>query len=113
MSTSEPPVFSLVMRRHPRSTLFPYTTLFRSAWTYQGSYGQQNWTITDPSGAQVAAGARSEVHTTELKPPENVGCHMTLEDKKNTVLRSPADIGPFPYTLSAVTAAPMDQVIAG
>src|SRR5436309_8689969 len=83
-----------MLRRHPRSTLFPYTTLFRS---YTNSNHSQT---TGIRGMRVrtyhhAAGesidryglARSEEHTSELQSRENFVCRLLLEKKKNTIRR--------------------------
>src|SRR5215213_2016680 len=77
-------VFFLMIRRPPRSTLFPYTTLFRS-----GS--------TTPTAAERYAGPhrgqsgspRSEEHTSELQSLTNLVCRLLLEKKKNTPSRRP------------------------
>src|SRR6266511_5955603 len=71
--------FFLMIRRPPRSTLFPYTTLFRSA-------------RTEPRHRPPAAGApagrpRSEEHTSELQSRENLVCRLLLEQKKKTTIR--------------------------
>src|SRR6266511_5683489 len=67
--------FFLMIRRPPRSTLFPYTTLFRSRprparWRERGG----------PSAAP--ARARSEEHTSELQSREKIVCSLLLEKKK-------------------------------
>src|SRR6266446_7841240 len=75
--------FFLMIRRPPRSTLFPYTTLFRSD---QASLHH----ITSISAwiAPVAL-IRSEEHTSELQSPCNLVCRLLLEKKKYiTITRS-------------------------
>src|SRR5256885_6777088 len=81
-----------MIRRPPRSTLFPYTTLFRSvAWRRPNRAGHfRPEHITPPPGADfrrnaaLAAGAkRSEEHTSELQSPCNLVCRLLLEKKKN------------------------------
>src|SRR6266511_3854933 len=70
--------FFLMIRRPPRSTLFPYTTLFRSV-----KFG---YTPPDPQGwthAQDRLTHRSEEHTSELQSRENLVCRLLLEKKKN------------------------------
>src|SRR5436309_6179942 len=67
--------FFLMIRRPPRSTLFPYTTLFRSTATGQACRP----TPTVPSGAWWS---RSEEHTSELQSRENLVCRLLLEKKK-------------------------------
>src|SRR2546427_3375901 len=68
-----------MIRRPPRSTLFPYTTLFRSELRggFAGSTGA-------PAAGTDAAGAaaRSEEHTSELQSQSNLVCRLLLEKKK-------------------------------
>src|SRR5256885_10548121 len=64
-----------MIRRPPRSTLFPYTTLFRSpAWRTAGR--RTRWKASNP------ARPRSEEHTSELQSPCNLVCRLLLEKKK-------------------------------
>src|SRR6185369_1364804 len=73
--------FFLMIRRPPRSTLFPYTTLFRSRpppWS--GS-------STAPASRCTEATARSEEHTSELQSHLNLVCRLLLEKKKNLIIR--------------------------
>src|SRR5438046_5506377 len=78
------------MLRPPRSTLFPYTTLFRSNRQVLRAEGR----VPHPCrvGAEVAA-LRSEEHTSELQSLTKLVCRLLLE-KKNTVLSA----GPTPHT---------------
>src|SRR5258708_13142470 len=85
-----------MIRRPPRSTLFPYTTLFRSPRRQPGAAnddalrfarscydhlaGQVGVAVTD---ALVAMG-RSEEHTSELQSPDHLVCRLLLEKKKHT-----------------------------
>src|SRR2546426_8893917 len=103
-----------MIRRPPRSTLFPYTTLFRSrrrekispatrqSKGVHGSHGHacavrrrargaaparrpaQGPGRGDPPGRRVPAPARSEEHTSELQSPCNLVCRLLLEKKKKT-----------------------------
>src|SRR2546427_5623225 len=66
-----------MIRRPPRSTLFPYTTLFRS-WA---SMNRKPVTPYPNSGRLVHA-ARSEEHTSELQSQSNLVCRLLLEKKK-------------------------------
>src|SRR6476660_9978972 len=66
--------FFLMIRRPPRSTLFPYTTLFRSRRRPGGVPGV-------PARPHRAA-PRSEEHTSELQSPDHLVCRLLLEKKK-------------------------------
>src|SRR5256885_4251221 len=76
-----------MIRRPPRSTLFPYTTLFRSRPARQHGDcqggGYQGGRST-PGGfhRRSVAGIRSEEHTSELQSPCNLVCRLLLEKKK-------------------------------
>src|SRR6266849_10406218 len=67
--------FFLMIRRPPRSTLFPYTTLFRSPIRSQPSPGGR----TEPP---AKANRRSEEHTSELQSRVDLVCRLLLEKKK-------------------------------
>src|SRR6266576_4416874 len=73
--------FFLMIRRPPRSTLFPYTTLFRS------SIGTDRW-MRLASEALRHGGNRSEEHTSELQSRRDLVCRLLLEKKKKQVLRT-------------------------
>src|SRR5256885_9516176 len=83
--------FFLMIRRPPRSTLFPYTTLFRSCGTRSGS---RSWPARPPPPPIAGRGrpGRSEEHTSELQSPCNLVCRLLLEKKKNTQLQSLLDV---------------------
>src|SRR5256885_10813265 len=80
-----------MIRRPPRSTLFPYTTLFRSHGSFRGSAPAADAEIPleshpgyRPRCEPATAGkCRSEEHTSELQSPCNLVCRLLLE-KKNT-----------------------------
>src|SRR3712207_7590843 len=97
--------FFLMIRRPPRSTLFPYTTLFRSAdggraTLLAGEPGEQGGEAAghhagagqqpdpDPGGEQLGPlgaderGHRSEEHTSELQSRQYLVCRLLLEKKK-------------------------------
>src|SRR5438552_13515546 len=93
--------------RPPRSTLFPYTTLFRSPWrppTIGGRGGQdhvgqvalaQATVMRDllhlqqaSVGALPEASERSEEHTSELQSPDHLVCRLLLEKKKKKQLNT-------------------------
>src|SRR5438309_8244379 len=72
-----------MIRRPPRSTLFPYTTLFRSI--VKRIHGEDPYDPEDlrPSGGSHGD-ARSEEHTSELQSQFHLVCRLLLEKKKNT-----------------------------
>src|SRR3712207_8607629 len=90
-----------MIRRPPRSTLFPYTTLFRSATatttrsTASASAGSPRTSAQEPqmgrahvdvwhltaSGSRVPTGGRSEEHTSELQSRQYLVCRLLLEKK--------------------------------
>src|SRR3989442_8179337 len=98
-----------MIRRPPRSTLFPYTTLFRSRkrklgckfidpkWTSQENYltGEM---IMRGDYLKTAKSFRSEEHTSELQSRPHLVCRLLLEKKKN----------PSPPTLSTSTSKSID-----
>src|SRR5258708_28258406 len=74
-----------MIRRPPRSTLFPYTTLFRSH-LLNFAYGNALSTLQQAKGQADIAGirVRSEEHTSELQSPDHLVCRLLLEKKKKT-----------------------------
>src|SRR2546430_10041673 len=74
--------FFLMIRRPPRSTLFPYTTLFRSrARSGRAANGRLDRGDARPPPARRRR-ARSEEHTSELQSQSNLVCRLLLEKKK-------------------------------
>src|SRR5258708_14597231 len=84
-----------MIRRPPRSTLFPYTTLFRStqgrvARRQGGGFGRTAGRDLRPRAegghppSLRALAARSEEHTSELQSPDHLVCRLLLEKKKQT-----------------------------
>src|SRR5258706_6608201 len=78
-----------MIRRPPRSTLFPYTTLFRSVFLLHGGdrlRGRQYLTLQEALEQKVVVvhetGNRSEEHTSELQSLTNLVCRLLLEKKK-------------------------------
>src|SRR5438477_9297336 len=78
-----------MLRPPPRSTLFPYTTLFRSSGPAPDSTAPDSTTpdstapgSTAPGSADQAARSRSEEHTSELQSHVNLVCRLLLEKKK-------------------------------
>src|SRR5260370_9115981 len=79
--------FFLMIRRPPRSTLFPYTTLFRSGTgrsftTPERHTGGGALRVFDKDGAGCDTQGRSEEHTSELQSHLNLVCRLLLEKKK-------------------------------
>src|SRR5258708_29483694 len=80
-----------MIRRPPRSTLFPYTTLFRSCpslWrppplapAIKGKPFARTWQ-TLPPWLRTNLNSRSEEHTSELQSPDHLVCRLLLEKKK-------------------------------
>src|SRR3712207_8527813 len=83
-----------MIRRPPRSTLFPYTTLFRSrrpvAPGPPGAPGRRH-RAPAPPGTRRGLRARSEEHTSELQSRQYLVCRLLLE-KKKTILRILLDV---------------------
>src|SRR2546430_6606886 len=81
--------FFLMIRRPPRSTLFPYTTLFRSLRGLRGVVtggsppGPSGPGGGDRSRSRSRPPRRSEEHTSELQSQSNLVCRLLLEKKKN------------------------------
>src|SRR2546426_2629092 len=87
--------FFLMIRRPPRSTLFPYTTLFRS---HDPTFPADDELPCPPADVAEFEGhhlprtqtesceERSEEHTSELQSPCNLVCRLLLEKKKNIIL---------------------------
>src|SRR5438876_9060307 len=102
-----------MMRRPPRSTLFPYTTLFRS----ERGDTRHVVRLAERRGARLghSARARSEEHTSELQSPVHLVCRLLLEKKKNETkiystqpLTGPAAPG---YSQIAPSAHPYFQLV--
>src|SRR5215475_11868683 len=75
-----------MIRRPPRSTLFPYTTLFRSRPPDAGI------SRVHPREPRAGRADRSEEHTSELQSRENLVCRLLLEKKKTRVLSCEHDL---------------------
>src|SRR3981081_4777472 len=74
--------FFLMIRRPPRSTLFPYTTLFRSNFVF----GPEDIVVALGQDGLVA-NTRSEEHTSELQSLYHLVCRLLLEKKKKASLK--------------------------
>src|SRR2546422_7895514 len=77
--------FFLMIRRPPRSTLFPYTTLFRSnlPWCAVGTQQHGSTSTKVPLTGLPRFSGRSEEHTSELQSRLHLVCRLLLEKKKN------------------------------
>src|SRR5256885_4771164 len=75
-----------MIRRPPRSTLFPYTTLFRSARSRARSTSRACGARGSAATTSSSTCPRSEEHTSELQSPCNLVCRLLLEKKKNNVV---------------------------
>src|SRR5258708_21917915 len=84
-----------MIRRPPRSTLFPYTTLFRSVSELitrvrGGSSTQLQWKVVEAMTTNETSffrdlPLRSEEHTSELQSPDHLVCRLLLEKKKKNI----------------------------
>src|SRR5438552_10902576 len=86
-----------MIRRPPRSTLFPYTTLFRSVHGVDAAVGGAG--AGGHHGPRLRRQARSEEHTSELQSPDHLVCRLLLEKKNsgqkhiwNALQRSDIDV---------------------
>src|SRR5258706_9424859 len=88
--------FFLMIRRPPRSTLFPYTTLFRSRYAHLiARCREANVALYDDAGVAehlqrvllASDFARSEEHTSELQSLTNLVCRLLLEKKKKKCMK--------------------------
>src|SRR3712207_7207255 len=105
-------VFFLMIRRPPRSTLFPYTTLFRSsvenasvvrtppgaAWNSSTARGDG----AAPRTSHSSSHARSEEHTSELQSRQYLVCRLLLEKKKSYLKHSPVSDSSIILTFCAL-----------
>src|SRR2546422_5868711 len=99
-----------MIRRPPRSTLFPYTTLFRSSaqpmpcttppWTCPRARVSFNTLPTSCTATKPVTRVRSEEHTSELQSRLHLVCRLLLEKKKDHFLHSP-------ITHTAATRSPL------
>src|SRR5438552_7457711 len=86
--------FFLMIRRPPRSTLFPYTTLFRSTpdgmvVVVRDHLRTVLMRTATPFPCTYACFVRSEEHTSELQSPDHLVCRLLLEKKKTRVTNAP------------------------
>src|SRR2546422_8234077 len=105
--------FFLMIRRPPRSTLFPYTTLFRSIPRWLMALVAILYVLAlviattvnlaqahNPNGNEMYPWElRSEEHTSELQSRLHIVCRLLLEKKKNQLIRKKGRIGPSSRSL--------------
>src|SRR5689334_24026139 len=93
-----------MIRRPPRSTLFPYTTLFRSAGArlrlFSASAPARSRGTASPRADPPSRRRRSEEHTSELQSQFHLVCRLLLEKKKNKQLQ------PFLSLITYLTLTP-------
>src|SRR5947199_4739897 len=89
--------FFLMIQRPPRSTLFPYTTLFRSWQKAFDNLNSDTWSGGDQTASTrlpdgrvlwLFGDTRSEEHTSELQSLRHLVCRLLLEKKKNLLSRA-------------------------
>src|SRR5256886_13425537 len=80
-----------MIRRPPRSTLFPYTTLFRSPAPFMNTGAPAR--STNAASAFAASSQRSEEHTSELQSQSNLVCRLLLEKKKYSTINAIGFVG--------------------
>src|SRR5438034_4796243 len=101
--------FFLMIRRPPRSTLFPYTTLFRSGG---GHHAGRRASGAGPARPHPRARAdrpgrvRSEEHTSELQSHSDLVCRLLLEKKKQTQSPTRPEQRPRPRAAPRLTSTP-------
>src|SRR5438132_14287311 len=83
--------FFLMIRRPPRSTLFPYTTLFRSPESIMQVSGV-GCRVPVRKAAMSSMGFRSEEHTSELQSHSDLVCRLLLEKKKTLPIIHPRSL---------------------
>src|SRR2546430_12379269 len=96
-----------MIRRPPRSTLFPYTTLFRSLSSSSSSLIESAGTISPmmSNSSSIPSPCRSEEHTSELQSQSNLVCRLLLE-KKQPVLQATCASRPAALLLHADHSRP-------
>src|SRR3989442_9460015 len=85
-----------MIRRPPRSTLFPYTTLFRSSRRLPGDRRLTILRRSSSAPASFSNGQRSEEHTSELQSRPHLVCRLLLEKKKKNNRKRTANLASRP-----------------
>src|SRR5256885_6108929 len=97
-----------MIRRPPRSTLFPYTTLFRSVSSFPRRRHLTGLGVRDHAGNPAD---RSEEHTSELQSPCNLVCRLLLEKKKkNNTIQDQTQTRSYDVQYSAVVRSLHDSL---
>src|SRR5438309_9356609 len=96
--------FFLMIRRPPRSTLFPYTTLFRSLFKKPDSL-RSGWNF------RVDTKDRSEEHTSELQSQFHLVCRLLLEKKKKKNKKKLTNIKNYKKTINITQDTHIDQLV--
>src|SRR2546423_11885060 len=96
-----------MIRRPPRSTLFPYTTLCRSQSDFVARWRSRAEGGVELAGQQVEGGFRSEEHTSELQSLAYLVCRLLLEKKKINHL-SKVEVAIVPYAVHVSHVACID-----
>src|SRR5438067_8327644 len=97
-----------MIRRPPRSTLFPYTTLFRSfarSAPREAAHARPALVRRPQRGRAGRGGGRSEEHTSELQSRFDLVCRLLLEKKKNILDIRIIDLGLIRHSLSTPSHA--------
>src|SRR2546427_3013161 len=94
-----------MIRRPPRSTLFPYTTLFRSTATTEDLHSFPTRRSSDHLGGRRII--RSEEHTSELQSQSNLVCRLLLEKKKSIILNSKRETSCVTNNVRRVSKCPI------
>src|SRR5215204_2047214 len=102
--------FFLMLRRPPRSTLFPYTTLFRPRPCSPGTPPRRGGGRRGRSGR---ASARSEEHTSELQSHSELVCRLLLEKKKFIRFDRRGSAGRGRHLVGSVLALDLGGALAG
>src|SRR5260370_17829707 len=104
-----PLFFFLMIRRPPRSTLFPYTTLFRSIAGSRGPHGKPRCPSRRVPRC-AASSTRSEEHTSELQSHLNLVCRLLLEKKNEGRSRGRSGLGRLSCGCRSARAPPAPRI---
>src|SRR5690348_17532948 len=100
-----------MIRRPPRSTLFPYTTLFRSVIDGLLHITDLAWRRVKHPSEVLSVGDRSEEHTSELQSPVHLVCRLLLEKKNKNTMQTQYSchshtVAILPHSFSAASLLP-------